>query len=552
MNHKSIAQILEILYRKAYKSKLKDQKLTELSEELKMVNAYFNTTDWQSMLLAVIFVKSTINSLNVNDLMDYFGLNDVKFLRLIPEIKNLQKKNFFSDTDSDLKNLTFDLNGTIQECIFDNQPIPIEFLNSQDLKKNLESLMKEFKKLKNEKTNRNESGFIFQNKFRRLMDKFHELKLLQYLKPKLRMDETFLLLEMLEDFWMYGHEDFYTDLTYSLNIYYDSHQESMKKTIQIIHGESALVKLALLDVEPNQIAKETHVKLSYKFLEVMNQLEHLDLQISPIKDKRLKYPEQIDPKALYYNASEQEMLLPLQKSLADTTFKKLQKKLQQAHLPMGLTVLLYGQPGTGKTETVYQLARKYRRPVWKVDISETKSMWLGESEKRIKKIFTDYAAIKERQKICPILLFNEADGIIGKRNENIRGSVDQTQNTLQNILLDELERFDGIFFATTNLVGNLDTAFERRFLFKVHFDKPTLENAARIWKNKIPYLSQHQALQLANEFTFSGGEMDNIARKVLMNELLQNTKPNFENIKAFCQQERWAEKDTRVKVGFKV
>jgi len=284
----------------------------------------------------------------------------------------------------------------------------------------------------------------------------------------------------------------------------------------------------------------------------LNQLEHLDLQISPIKDKRLKYPEQIDPKALYYNASEQEMLLPLQKSLADTTFKKLQKKLQQAHLPMGLTVLLYGQPGTGKTETVYQLARKYRRPVWKVDISETKSMWLGESEKRIKKIFTDYAAIKERQKICPILLFNEADGIIGKRNENIRGSVDQTQNTLQNILLDELERFDGIFFATTNLVGNLDTAFERRFLFKVHFDKPTLENAARIWKNKIPYLSQHQALQLANEFTFSGGEMDNIARKVLMNELLQNTKPNFENIKAFCQQERWAEKDTRVKVGFKV
>jgi hypothetical protein len=82
--------------------------------------------------------------------------------------------------------------------------------------------------------------------------------------------------------------------------------------------------------------------------------------------------------------------------------------------------------------------------------------------------------------------------------------------------------------------------------------KPTLENAARIWKNKIPYLSQHQALQLAKEYTFSGGEMDNIARKVLMDELLQNTKPNFENIKAFCQQERWVEKDTRVKVGFKI
>lgn len=219
-------------------------------------------------------------------------------------------------------------------------------------------------------------------------------------------------------------------------------------------------------------------------------------------------------------------------------------------MPSGITTLLYGVPGTGKTETVYQLAKKYNRAVFKVEISETKSMWFGESQKLVKKIFTDYYKFKKQEKQCPILLFNEADAIIGKRKIAGSSSVSDTENAIQNILLEELENFDGILFATSNLVGNLDAAFERRFLFKIKFDKPNLENAAKIWKNKIPFVSKKEAAILAEKFNFSGGEMQNIARKCIMEEVVLGNKLTFKKVLTFCDNEKWNKNEIRNKIGY--
>jgi SpoVK/Ycf46/Vps4 family AAA+-type ATPase len=216
----------------------------------------------------------------------------------------------------------------------------------------------------------------------------------------------------------------------------------------------------------------------------------------------------------------------------------------------GITALLYGAPGTGKTESVYQLAKKYNRPIFKVEISETKSMWFGESQKLVKKIFTDYYTFKKTQKVCPILLFNEADAIIGKRKSAGSSSVSDTENAIQNVLLEELENFDGILFATSNLVANLDSAFERRFLFKVKFENPSMVNAAKIWRNKLPLLSAKEALQLASQFSYSGGEMENIARKSLMDEIVFGTKPDFERIISFCENEKWSGGINGTRIGF--
>jgi SpoVK/Ycf46/Vps4 family AAA+-type ATPase len=216
----------------------------------------------------------------------------------------------------------------------------------------------------------------------------------------------------------------------------------------------------------------------------------------------------------------------------------------------GITALMYGAPGTGKTESVYQLAKKYNRPVFKVEISETKSMWFGESQKLVKKIFTDYYAFKKTLQVCPILLFNEADAIIGKRKSAGSSTVSDTENAIQNVLLEELENFDGILFATSNLVANLDSAFERRFLFKVKFENPSPVNAAKIWRNKLPLLSSKEALQLASQFSYSGGEMENVARKSLMDEIVFGTKPNFERILSFCENEKWSGGINGTRIGF--
>jgi SpoVK/Ycf46/Vps4 family AAA+-type ATPase len=155
----------------------------------------------------------------------------------------------------------------------------------------------------------------------------------------------------------------------------------------------------------------------------------------------------------------------------------------------GITVLMHGKPGTGKTETVMQLAKATGRNIYRVDISKLKSMWFGESQKKIKKLFLDYYEYAEKQTTTPILLFNEADGVINKRKDSNSSAVAQTENEIQNIILQEMEEFKGILIATTNLTDNIDTAFERRFLFKLELTVPTPSTRYEIYRSLLPNLN---------------------------------------------------------------
>ena len=148
----------------------------------------------------------------------------------------------------------------------------------------------------------------------------------------------------------------------------------------------------------------------------------------------------------------------------------IQNGLKSKGMPTGICILLHGAPGTGKTESVYQIAKATNRQIVHVDISKTKSCWFGESEKKIEEIFTDYRNMCQKLKAygkndLPILLFNEADAILQKRTEFRGGGVEKTENAMQNILLENMEKFEGILIATTNLADNLDAAFERDVSF---------------------------------------------------------------------------------------
>lgn len=184
-----------------------------------------------------------------------------------------------------------------------------------------------------------------------------------------------------------------------------------------------------------------------------------------------------------------------------------------------------------------QIAKETGRAVMHVDISNTKSMWFGESEKIIKRIFADYRRLCEKSKTKPILLFNEADAIFSKRKDVDRSNVAQTENAIQNIILEEMEKLDGILVATTNLADNFDAAFERRFLFKIRFDKPTTEAKKSIWQSKLSILTDEESQVLATSFDLSGGQIDNIVRKVIMNEIVKGEIPTLEGLKMLCGEE---------------
>jgi hypothetical protein len=270
--------------------------------------------------------------------------------------------------------------------------------------------------------------------------------------------------------------------------------------------------------------------------------------------KDLIKPEKLSVKKMFFNRKETERIDELRRLLQKDNFEQVQKRLAEHTMRKGFACLFYGPAGTGKTETVYQLARETGRDIMLVDIAETKSMWFGESEKRIKDIFDRYRAYvagsEKTGELAPILLFNEADAVIGKRIEITTSTVAQTENAIQNIILQEIENLTGILIATTNLTKNMDVAFERRFLYKIEFANPNQDARQNIWQNAIPALSETDARYLSDEFAFSGGQIENIARKWTVEQIIKGITPTQETLRRWCEDELIARK-AGGRIGFK-
>lgn len=236
--------------------------------------------------------------------------------------------------------------------------------------------------------------------------------------------------------------------------------------------------------------------------------------------------------------------------LSEENFKNIKSRMKAQKMRCGFACIFYGAPGTGKTETALQLARMTGRNIMQVNISEIKSCWVGESEKNVKAIFDRYRETAKSAKLAPILLFNEADAIISKRKEGAERAVDKMENSIQNIILQEMETLDGIMIATTNLEQNMDKAFERRFLYKVKFNRPSASARANIWRSMIPALSDSDSLTLAEKYDFSGGQIENIARHYAIDNVLHGeTENRLERLFAYSDGEKFDKKVQR-KIGF--
>ena len=261
-------------------------------------------------------------------------------------------------------------------------------------------------------------------------------------------------------------------------------------------------------------------------------------------------PETLTEKQLFYTSKNAPQVDELHSFLMPERYNEIRSRMKDSGFRSGFACLFYGAPGTGKTETVYQLARQTGRSIMAVNVPDIKSKWVGESEKNIKDVFDRYRLAVQRSEQAPILLFNEADGIIGIRREGATSAVDKMENSIQNIILQEMENLDGILIATTNLTQNLDPAFERRFLYKICFEKPDASVREKIWHTMLPALSEEQCASLASAYDLSGGQMENVARKFSINSILYGgEKSPMDILHAYCDVERLDNQTTR-RIGF--
>ena len=218
-------------------------------------------------------------------------------------------------------------------------------------------------------------------------------------------------------------------------------------------------------------------------------------------------------------------------------FEEVKNRMRAVGMRPGFACLFYGGPGTGKTETVIQLARTTGREIVQVNVANLRNMYVGESEKNTQQVFDDYKKKLEESDVTPILLFNEADGIFGNRYTGINDAVNQMENTIQNIILQNMETFEGILIATTNLTDNFDKAFERRFLFKIFFEKPKADVRKQIWMSVLPELSSDDATILATRYDFTGSMIENVARRQTIDEILYSRPMTLDTMKRLCDEE---------------
>lgn len=265
----------------------------------------------------------------------------------------------------------------------------------------------------------------------------------------------------------------------------------------------------------------------------------------------LVLPGTIEEKAMFYPKEVERQVETVSSLLREDNYKRVHERLVSRGMRSGFACLFYGAPGTGKTETVRQIARLTGRAIMQVDIASIRDKYVGESEKQIQKVFDRYRKLVRTSELTPILLFNECDAILGRRPQNGGSTgVEKMEQSMQNIILQEMERLDGIMICTTNLATSLDAAFERRFLYKVEFTEPTKEARQSIWQSMIPGLSRGDALTLAENYRMSGGNIENIARKANVDAVLWGDDAiTLQRLEGYCDEER-IEKHKGPKIGF--
>ena len=260
---------------------------------------------------------------------------------------------------------------------------------------------------------------------------------------------------------------------------------------------------------------------------------------------------------------EDVVLNPKTKETLDALLKQVDKSVVNRLKEWGIKdkkrgidakIIFYGVAGTGKTLTALAMGKALKRQVISFDCSKILSMYVGESEKNVRAIFDKYYELRDKTKSEPILLLNEADQFLSSRVSGAGSGSDKMHNQMQNIFLEQIERFDGILIATTNLLENLDKAFSRRFNYKLEFTKPTQEQRVQLWQKllpqNLPFETGFDASELAKH-ELTGGQIELIIKNTAY-KLAVEEDPIF-TVQSFEEQiakEKRGEFDSENKVGF--
>jgi SpoVK/Ycf46/Vps4 family AAA+-type ATPase len=518
-------------------------------EELNFIANYFNITAEEAVFIVIIFsMELAEDSCDLKYIKEYLHLGDFEFIKYTKYIDDLIKKGlvdkkYRQHNSSRSGRFELRINPFLYDYVIENKVIPQNIVPMVDSDIEWIGLVAHF--IEDELENITENDISFE--YEKLCKRIKNSELQKFMTDsKLSLNNSLLLIKTI---WSNYLGINYTSLDEIIHALYPSKYKHFSENKQLKEERHPLITKGLIQSKPAKFLDGIQVRVTESFRAKLKKMGIVIESKDEKESTNFNYKNIVET-PLFFSEELHTQISKLEEILEEENYQKVKKRMQEKGMQAGVTTLFFGAPGTGKTECVLQFAKKSKRNVIHVDISETKSMWYGQSEKQIKRIFSEYKEQYQEQEKAPILLLNEADAVLGKRKQGGNSSTDSTENAMQNILLEEMEKFEGILIATTNLAANLDTAFDRRFLFKVKFETPTSEQRHKIWQIKLPDYNPQALVQAANEFELSGGQIQNVVRKLEIDYILNGAYPDAKVLLNLCNNELALHKKTTGKIGF--
>ncbi len=531
----------EQVLKSSFQSELSPEYLQEAEIPLKYLADKFQITPVQAVFLSII-LEQELDGLYLRDLSRHLNCSNISLLSKSSELDELVNRKFIWKGRMDRPYCTdskYAMNDDAIEAIRKDEMFEPRDTTCESWEELLVLMEELYERLDNNMLDTSGHyiemmGMVNANQQLPFVQTF--MKYIKTMNPREAQLLMFFLLSHVNNDGQVRNNDF--------SFIFDSKYEYRRESARLDKKNGGLVKKGLVEIAFNDGVAMRNV---YTLTEKAKQEFFLAEKVTD--DTRLLSHKKIQGVQLFYNDEEGSQVSVLSNLLKGKQLNKIQSRLKQSGMPEGVCCLFYGAPGTGKTATAMQLAKASGRDVLCVDMSELRSKWVGESEQICQQLWNDYDRCITQSKRTPILLLNECDAILTTRKNGAEHSVDKMENTLANIFLNNMEKQRGIVIATTNLANNLDPAFDRRFIYKIRFDKPCQQARKAIWKSKMPNLDETIADTIAREYELSGGQIENVARKSLINYALCGETPSIERIRKYCGQESIRKEEKKV-VGF--
>lgn len=537
VNHQYTVNYLNVLFSEVKNSQLNFTDTDEQNEAFGYITELFNLTKTQSAILSIVFrftVDEDLERVRTIRILSFLDMEVDDYFTILDDLKLLITRGYIRQQNeekaSNFYNSSFVINQMLLDKIFNNEIIEFDKLpgNGYNFKQFSGHMYRICRFGRVQQTPQNEIYDSIQEHEERNV---HILQIQTMRAMGLSIQDRLVVYYVTHK---YLNSEFEIS-NYNIGVDVYGKDKCAGFLAQLGNNETTLQQKEI--IKPGNPKNIQFTEKGKELLDLNNVYLPGDEEIKTVH--YLIKHDSIPERKLFFNQKFQRDLNEIELLLSKDNFYEYQKVMRsKGNKSEGISVLLYGPSGTGKSSIVEQLARKTQRNILQVDLSILRNKYWGESEKQIKSLFVEYQDLIEMSGNIPILLINECDAILAKRFSSSEDLFDYTEATMTNLLLEFFEMNKGIIVAITNLEQKIDSAFLRRFTLKYCVGQPDQHALEMILKSKLDFLDDSEVSRIARSQHLTGGQIENISSKCVLNKIITKSYPSVSEILDYCDEEK--------------